>query len=168
MTGAELLAAYARGERAFVGANLGGANLRGANLWDVNLGGANLRGANLWGANLWSANLGGANLGGANLGSANLRGAKLRGANLRGANLRYADLGGANLRGAKLPYPDTSFQRALSRLGACHEARLWVASRTLRTAWRECKRDDWREWLCTACSHVGPGCPRLPKSRGTL
>ena len=50
---AELLAAYATGERNFIRANLDGANLDGANL-----DGANLYCANLDGANLIRANLG--------------------------------------------------------------------------------------------------------------
>jgi hypothetical protein len=57
MTGAELLEAWARGERAFVGANLWGADLRGANLRGAYLRGANLGGADLRGANLVGAKL---------------------------------------------------------------------------------------------------------------
>jgi len=55
MTGAELLTAYAAGQRSFAFAYLGGANLRDANLRGANLGGADLRGANLGGAYLGGA-----------------------------------------------------------------------------------------------------------------
>ena len=38
MTAQELLDAYAKGQRYFIGANLSGANLSGANLWGADLG----------------------------------------------------------------------------------------------------------------------------------
>ena len=72
MTGRELRAAHAAGQRDFREADLREADLRGADLR-----GADLRGAYLHGADL-------------------------SGANLHGANLHWADLHGANLRGANL------------------------------------------------------------------
>jgi hypothetical protein len=112
MTKAELLAAYAAGQRNFSGVDLEGAdlddaNLSGANLEDAylpgaQLVGANLSGANLSGANLECTNLLGANLSGANLKIANLLDANLSNANLKGANLAFVNLLGANLSGASL------------------------------------------------------------------
>jgi hypothetical protein len=67
MTAQELLAAYAAGERNFVGADLSGADLSGANLSKANLSKARLSGADLSGADIREANLDGANLKGANL-----------------------------------------------------------------------------------------------------
>ena len=105
MTRDEVLAAYARGDRDFHGANPRWANLRGADLTGANLTGsvlseANLSGEDLRGADLTGANLRWANLSGADLRWANLSGANLSGANLTGANLRGADLTGANLTGS--------------------------------------------------------------------
>ena len=101
LSAAQLLAAYARGERDFSLADLRGANLYGANLYGANLYGANLHGANLYGADLHGANLHGANLHRADLYGANLRGADLYGADLRGADLYGANLYGADLYGAR-------------------------------------------------------------------
>jgi tubulin beta len=95
MTAQEFLAAYAKGERDFSGANLTGADLERANLSEANLSEANLSGANLSGANLSEANLCNAKLSGANLGHANLSGADLREADLHAANLDGANLDGA-------------------------------------------------------------------------
>jgi hypothetical protein len=69
-------AAWLRGEKDGLRANLSGANLSGANLSGANLSRANLSGANLSGANLSRANLSGADLSGADLSRANLSGAK--------------------------------------------------------------------------------------------
>ena len=37
--------------------------------------------------------------------------------------------------------------KLLERLGACGEAREWVAARTLEQAWAECEFPDWMLWL---------------------
>tara|TARA_R110000772_G_scaffold13110_5_gene39166 strand:+ start:1538 stop:1960 length:423 start_codon:yes stop_codon:yes gene_type:complete len=63
----ELIDAYARGQRDFVGANLSGARLSGADLSSANLFDADLSNADLSGANLSGTNLRGANLRGADL-----------------------------------------------------------------------------------------------------
>ncbi len=137
-TSAELLAAYARGERDFrsaklVAADLRGANLTGANLTGATLTNANLTNANLNGANLTDANVQGgflmrsrlsatlvrANLAGTNVTRANLTSADLTGANLNGADLTGATLTDANLNGADLT--DANVQSGFlmrSRLGA--------------------------------------------------
>jgi uncharacterized protein YjbI with pentapeptide repeats len=80
MTARELLAAYAKGQRNFGGAELNRADLRGANLEGADLSGAKLEKANLSEANLSEANLSGANLNGADLSLANLSLANLEGA----------------------------------------------------------------------------------------
>jgi len=67
MTEQELLAAYAKGERNFRGADLGFADLSGANLSGTNLKGANLRGTDLKNADLRYADLMEADLEGAKL-----------------------------------------------------------------------------------------------------
>src|SRR3990172_11017269 len=36
----------------------------------------------------------------------------------------------------------------LKRKKACPEAVVWVGTRDLATAWRECERADWMLWLC--------------------
>ncbi len=36
----------------------------------------------------------------------------------------------------------------LTKLGACSEAKDWIGSRDLATAWKECERIDWMLWLC--------------------
>jgi uncharacterized protein YjbI with pentapeptide repeats len=94
MTGQELLAAYAAGERDFIGVDLIGVDLNGAILEGANLMEANLSGANLSGAKLMDANLIMAKLMDANLMDANLSGAQLFGANLSGADLSEANLEG--------------------------------------------------------------------------
>ncbi len=110
--------AYQRGERDFIGAQLGGFDLHGLTLCRLQAQNANLTRANLEGCDLSRADLGGANLQGcrlrgaslqdaylkgADLGSCDLRRGDLQGANLLQTNLRGADLRGANLREAQAP-----------------------------------------------------------------
>lgn len=46
-----------------------------------------------------------------------------------------------------LLFPNTEFQRQLSKAGACLPAREWVGSKTLQEAWEQCDRCDWLGWL---------------------
>jgi hypothetical protein len=39
------------------------------------------------------------------------------------------------------------FKDTLKKLGACGDAVEWVADRTEKQAWAECKRGDWMMWL---------------------
>ncbi|HQR31534.1 MAG TPA: pentapeptide repeat-containing protein [Blastocatellia bacterium] len=94
MTGAELLAAYAKGQRDFHGEDLQNAQLDKANLNDINLEGANLAGANLQWTTLRHANLRGANLDGANLSNTDLYQVQMQGANVTNAT----NLAGATAR----------------------------------------------------------------------
>lgn len=48
-------------------------------------------------------------------------------------------------------HPNTPFQAALERLGACDEARGWVGSKTLDEAWRACDESDWMKFLLAKC-----------------
>ena len=41
----------------------------------------------------------------------------------------------------------TAFDKHLSRLNACTEAREWAKGKTLAVAWRTCRRADWMLWL---------------------
>lgn len=86
---AQLLAAYAGGERTFPRLYLAGADLHAANLQDTNFYAADFTGADLSGADLSRANLAYAKLASANL----------RGANLSDAYLEHADLTGADTTG---------------------------------------------------------------------
>ena len=64
--------------------------------------------------------------------------------------------------------PNTRFQRILSRMGACDEARKWVGSKTLAQAWKKINDVSWMVYLlrkldfveCT-CSNTSPreNCP---------
>ena len=94
MTATELLAAYAAGQRDFVGANLRWACLSGADLRRADLRWADLR---------W-----------ADLRRADLRWADLRWANLSGADLRWANLRWAVGLGAPV--------ELLARLGIAYES----------------------------------------------
>ena len=105
MTVQKLLAAYAKGERNFSGADLKGVNLSEANLSGAYLSNANLNCAWLSGANLSGANLSGADLRHAELSNANLSGANLSKARLSKANLIGANLDGANLSGVNFMEP---------------------------------------------------------------
>lgn len=42
---------------------------------------------------------------------------------------------------------DTPTQNLLRELGACTDARAWVAGQTLDEAWDICKHGDWMAWL---------------------
>ena len=106
MTEQKLLAAYAKGERNFSGADLRYAKLSKAKISQVKLSGADLSQADLSKSDLSKSDLDGANLSGANLMGANLSGANLSGADLSGANLKQADLSGADLSGADLTGAD--------------------------------------------------------------
>lgn len=99
---AQLLEAYAMGERSFVHWSLAGSDLRGANLENSILYGADLERANLSGANLSRADLSRADLRGADLSRAILTSANLNKANLGAADLTSADLNQADIRDADL------------------------------------------------------------------
>jgi hypothetical protein len=93
----ELLEAYAKGERCFIGSVLRSAVLRSADLRYADLRSADLRYADLSSADLSSADLRSAVLRSAGLRSADLSSADLRSAVLSSADLRYADLSSAVL-----------------------------------------------------------------------
>ncbi len=44
-------------------------------------------------------------------------------------------------------YPDTLFQRQLAHLGACHDARKWVGTKTFREAWATCPYGSWMRFI---------------------
>lgn len=46
----------------------------------------------------------------------------------------------------------TDFQRELAALGACDEARTWVAGQTREEAWQNCPRGDWLLWYLSRTS----------------
>ena len=71
-TSAQLLAAYADGQRMFAHWNLAGADLRNATLKDANFFRANLKGANLSRADLTRCNFSQATLSSTNLRGANI------------------------------------------------------------------------------------------------
>lgn len=51
---------------------------------------------------------------------------------------------------ARNTYPNTPFQRQLEKLGACSEARNWVADRSYAKAWQDCTSLDYLRWFCDA------------------
>ncbi|AFY68521.1 pentapeptide repeat protein [Thalassoporum mexicanum PCC 7367] len=123
ITAAELLSAYAEGERDFANVDLSGEILSGAELNEINLqnallsetdfsdarlGGANLTGAIATGADLRGVDFSGADLTEANLTNAIMSEVNLTGARLLRANLKQADLNFAVLRGAELMRADLS------------------------------------------------------------
>lgn len=99
LNAAQLIAAYAQGERDFQNLDLTGIDCQAQELNQANFQGSNLRQANfrltdLQGANFQNANLQGANLSMADIHSCNFCGADLTQANLSGAdrrNARYDD-----------------------------------------------------------------------------
>jgi uncharacterized protein YjbI with pentapeptide repeats len=122
-----LLHAYDKGDRQFIGIDLSGLNLFEADLRNIELQGSclnhlyapysnfslgNLRSVTLiqaelgdssfYGTDLRQAVLREIGLGRADLRTADLQGANLQGANLQGADLRQANLTAANLEGANL------------------------------------------------------------------
>jgi len=40
---------------------------------------------------------------------------------------------------------------------ACHDALVWIGSRTIRQAWEQCQRSDWMEWLISDMYSYSPG-----------
>ncbi|WP_199325071.1 pentapeptide repeat-containing protein [Phormidium sp. FACHB-1136] len=95
-TAADLLKAYAAGQRNFeyvllAEADLTGADLKGCDFSYADFGGANLSGCNLRGADLSYANLGDANLTNTDLRGAMLIGTDLRTATITAAQFHQAD-----------------------------------------------------------------------------
>ncbi len=75
-------------------------------------------------------------------------------------------------------FPNTLFQRQLAHLGACKEARAWVADKTFREAWEACEQVRWMWWLAgrvladlvslPAHTDGGPRCARCGMTRDEL
>ena len=103
-TAADLLQAYAQGQRAFVNINLPATTLTGENLK-----GADLSYADFSEANLRGTNLRGADLSYANLREADLTAADLRGAMLIGTDLRLAQVTGTQFHDADYDPQETHF-----------------------------------------------------------
>jgi uncharacterized protein YjbI with pentapeptide repeats len=102
ITGAELLAAYRKGERNFRMIRFDGARLSGVNLTGASFYMSSLRNVDLSGSTLQWVQLKGADLTSACLSSARINAADLIAANFTGADLSHADFTGASLNEANL------------------------------------------------------------------
>ncbi len=104
-TAADLLTAYAAGQRNFEYVVLADTDLSGADLKGGDFSYADLSGANLGGCNLRGADLSYANLAEANLTEADLRGAMLIGTDLRTATITAAQFHQADYAPQETHFP---------------------------------------------------------------